>query len=628
MKLTKRYIRPFLQFRQLFLLAWRAQPLCLTLLLAIQLVQGVVPVATGYISKELFDTLTHVFQGTPFSLIAQGLVVLLVVQAVLSMMGQLTTPLQNYLQAELERHLSLSLRSTLYQKLNGLGGLAHFEDPRLQDTLRMTSSHVQFVPLQAVQLLNDGVQNSVTLVSFFALLLALSPWLALVLSIAVLPYLIVNLKLNQQQFSLLIQNTPQERRASYYGQVLSWLPFAKEVRLFHLGDYFLRRFSDTTRQINAAQRTFQLRELRWQGLLSLLSGAVAVGAFVVVVLQAFARHISVGDMALYVQAVESVQASLMILVFALKQMNQDLLFFQQYETVLSLQDCIARPSSPRAIPPLRDGITFRDVSFRYSEHHPWTLRHLNLFLPAGSTVALVGLNGAGKTTLVKLLTRLYDPSAGEILWDGIDIREFTPEAYRQHLGTIFQDFVRYELSAQENIGVGQTEQMENLAAIEEAAKKAGMHERIKALPHGYSSMLSRWMAEEGGNEDEDNGIDLSGGEWQKLALARMLLRDCPVLILDEPSASLDAQTEYELFTHFQALVRNHTSLLISHRFNTVRKADVIAVLEQGKISELGSHTELMELAGTYARLYKMQAESYQSDGDQRADASVGSTNMA
>ena len=622
MKLTKRYIRPFLQFRQLFLLAWRAQPLCLTLLLAIQVVQGVVPVATGYISKELFDALTHVFQGTPFSLVAQGLVILLVAQAALSMMGQLTAPLQSYLQAELERHLSLSLRGTLYQKLNSLGGLAHFEDPRLQDTLQMTSSHVQFAPLQAIQLLSNGMQNSITLVSFFVLLLALSPWLALVLSIAILPHLIVNLKLNQQQFSLFIQNTPQERRASYYGQVLSWLSFAKEVRLFHLGDYFLHRFSDTTRQINASQRTFQLRELRWQGLLSLLSGAVAVGAFVVVVLQAFARHISVGDMALYVQAVESVQASLMILVFALKQMNQDLLFFQQYETVLSLRDCIARPSSPRAIPPLRDGITFRDVSFRYSEHHPWTLRHLNLFLPAGSTLALVGLNGAGKTTLVKLLTRLYDPSAGEILWDGIDIREFTPEAYRQHLGTIFQDFVRYELSAQENIGVGQTEQMENLAAIEEAAKKAGMHERIKDLPHGYSSMLSRWMAEEGGNEDEDNGIDLSGGEWQKLALARMLLRDCPVLILDEPSASLDAQTEYELFTRFQALVRNHTSLLISHRFNTVRKADVIVVLEQGKISELGSHKELMELAGTYARLYKMQAESYQSEGDQRTDASV------
>jgi len=545
--------------------------------------------------------------------VAQGLFVLLVAQATLTLISQLTSPAQEYLQAELGRHLTLSLRGSLYQKLNSLGGLAHFEDPRLQNTLQITSSHVQFAPLQAIQFLSNGVQNSITLVSFFALLLALSPWLALVLSIAVLPHLIVNIKLNQQQFSLFMHTSPQERRASYYGQVLSWVSFAKEVRLFQLGDYFLRRFSDTTRQINTAQRAFQLRELRWQGLLSLLSSGVAIGAFVVVVLQAFARHISIGDMALYVQAVESVQNTLMMLVLALKHMNQDLLFFQQYEEVLSLSDCIARPCSPRPIPPLREGITFRNVSFRYSEHHPWIVRHLNLFLPAGSTLALVGLNGAGKTTLAKLLTRLYDPDEGELLWDGIDIREFEPEAYRRQLGIIFQDFVHYELSAQENIGLGQTEQIENLAAIEEAAKKAGVHERIKALPHGYQSLLSRWMAEVGEEGEDENGVDLSGGEWQKLALARMFLRDCPVLILDEPTASLDAQTEYELFHRFQALMRNHTSLLITHRFNTVRMADVIVVLEQGKVSELGSHAELMACEGTYARLYKMQAESYQQE---------------
>ncbi|HLJ33085.1 MAG TPA: ABC transporter ATP-binding protein, partial [Ktedonobacteraceae bacterium] len=261
-------------------------------------------------------------------------------------------------------------------------------------------------------------------------------------------------------------------------------------------------------------------------------------------------------------------------------------------------------AAPHLVPSLCIGIEFRDVSFRYSEQHSWTLRHVDLFLPAHQCLALVGLNGAGKTTLVKLLTRLYDPTEGQILWDGTDIREFDPTELRQHLGAIFQDFAHYDLSIHENIGLGNVSQMKNRFRIEEAARKAGIHERIERFPLGYESILSKMLA------SPDESVDFSGGEWQKLALARMFLRDTALLILDEPTASLDAHAEYELYQQFRQLLRGRTCLLITHRFNTTRIADHIAVLEHGQISESGTHAELIECQGTYAKLYAMQAETY------------------
>jgi ATP-binding cassette subfamily B protein len=594
----------------MLVLAWKAQPLCLAALLTLQLFEGLIPLALAFVSKYIFDILAHVLRGGSFPQVMQGLIFLLILQAAIVLVRQFTAPLREYLQAELGRHLTLAIRYSLYHKLNSLAGLAHFEDPGLHNSLQVVGSRVQFAPMQALQMFVTVVQSFISLASFFGILIALSPVLAVVLLVAVVPHFLVQLRLSRQQFRLFIDTSSQERRASYYGQVLSWVEYAKEIRLFGIGDYFLRRFIDATKLIYRAQHRFQLKELRLQGALALLSSVTGTAAFVMVVWQTFSGHISLGEMVFYIQAVESVQNTLLTLSFSLSRFNEDILYYRQYTQILALSDRIVHPPAPQPVPLLEHGITFRNVWFRYSEQHPWIVRDLNLFLPAGKCLALVGLNGAGKTTLVKLLTRLYDPTEGEILWDDLDIRQFDPVQYRRHLGAIFQDFARYDLSAQENIGLGEANQIENLSAIQAAARKAGVHERIEVLPQGYQSILSRWLADEADDETGDSGVDLSGGEWQKLALARMFLREAQVIILDEPTASLDAAAEYDLFEQFRSLMRGQTSLLITHRFSTVRMADHVAVLEQGQISEYGTHDQLLADDRTYARLYRMQAENY------------------
>jgi len=286
------------------------------------------------------------------------------------------------------------------------------------------------------------------------------------------------------------------------------------------------------------------------------------------------------------------------------------MYFSKYNDFMMLPQNIVIPSVSQPISDLKKGIELRNVSFRYDNNCPWVLRNVNLFISSDKSLALIGLNGAGKTTLVKLLTRMYDPTEGEILWDGIDIKKFDPNELRKRIGTIFQDFVQYDLTAYENIALGDIsclEQKDNNIiekAVHESAKKAGADELIRALPNGYKTLLSCWLSEDG------SSIDLSGGQWQKIALARLFMRDATLLILDEPTAALDTEAEYEIYHHFKELVAGKACLLISHRFSSVRMADKIAVLDNGCISEVGSHSELVAKGGKYAKLFNMQAEQY------------------
>ena len=588
----------------MFQLVWQAQPVAIISLVFLQVVQGLMPVLSAWLTKQLFDLLGQVITRTLSGNFMQLLVPILIALAIIEILVQLFSSINYFINSELSRKLTLNTEAMIYRQIAKLDGLAYFENPQFYDTIRLATQGVGNGPLQLLGIATGLLQNTITLVSFLSILIFISPLLAIVMGVASLPQLIVQLKLSRQQLGLALQNSPKERRAFYLGQLLSSIPFVKEIRLFNLSEYFLDQFLRTTRDVQSAQRKQQMREMRWQLGLGILSSLVSAGAFIAIVLEAFNSRISLGDVTFYMSALGNVQGALIGIIFAFSNLNESVLFFNYFIKLMALPPAIPVANPVRPIPALQSGIELRDVSFRYSEQHPWILQNVNLFIPKGKCVALVGLNGAGKTTLVKLLTRLYDPSGGQILWNGIDIREFDPKELRQQMGVIFQDFVHYDLTAQENIGLGQVAEINNKHRVRRAAQDVGIHKRLEELPQGYQTVLSRWLTE------DEQGVDLSGGEWQKIAIARMFMRDAEFLILDEPTASLDAQAENEIFQHFVNLTTGRTSFLISHRFSTVRMADLIAVLENGKITEFGTHHELFSTSGTYTRLYTMQVKQY------------------
>ncbi|MBZ0276344.1 MAG: ABC transporter ATP-binding protein/permease [Anaerolineae bacterium] len=589
---------------QMTRLAWQAHSKAVIGLTILQILQGLFPVVVAWITKELFDLLTTILQGSASVDFTQRFLPLIIGQAILTLIGQLMGPLQAYLDAELNRNLTLTTQATIYGHISSLEGLAYFEQPAFHDTIRLASQGVQRGPSQILNVFTRLSRSLIILIGFFGILVFLSPILALAVAFASLPQLYIQLKTGQQRFGLMYRTSPKERQAFYFGNILSSITYAKEIRLFELGRYFLNRFLQTTREVQDIQRMQQLREMRWQLGLGVLSSIVAIGTFTVIILQAFAKQISLGDVTLYISALGSVQNALTSIIFSIGSLSEDILFFSHFSNLLALPPVLSVTNSPRPVPPLRHQIELINVSFRYSEGHPWILKNVNLIIPCNACLALVGLNGAGKTTLVKLLARLYDPTEGKILWDGIDIREFDPKEFRKRLGTIFQDFVHFDLTAQENIGVGNVDEIDNFPFVHQIASEVGIHNLLESLPNGYNTVLSRWLVEDG------LGMDLSGGQWQKVAIARMFMRDADFLILDEPTAALDAKAELEIYRHFTSLVKGRTSLLISHRFSTIHIADFIAVLENGEITEYGKHNKLMKSGGTYAKLYQMQAEQY------------------
>jgi ATP-binding cassette, subfamily B, bacterial len=590
--------------QQIFTFVWVSHANFALSLISLQFAQGILPVLSAWVVKQIFDQLGRSV-GSENSQFLNLFLGLLLAQVCLNLASGGLMQATAYLNSELNRRLSLQTEEEAFRQILRLKGLASFEDPKYHELFQMATYGLQTGASQVVNTLISLVHSLVLLLSFLGVVFFLNPFILLVLILANLPRLIQHLRFGQQRVYLRCGLSPKERLGFYFSHLLTNIYFAKEIRLFNIGNYFLENFLNLKRDVQNEQRKQEVHEARANMGLSLLSSLVTTASFALVIYQAYLGQISIGDVMLYTAALGSIGGAIESIVRILASVNEQVLFFQHYAEFQNLKPDLVLANPTKSVPALSKSIELKNICFKYSEDAPYILKNINLSIPAKQSLALVGLNGSGKTTLVKLLTRLYDPSEGQILWDGIDIREFDVDEYRQHIGAIFQDFVQYDLSARENIGLGDVTAIKDLAKVQNAARKTGMHKFINALPEQYEAILSRWLAEEG------DGVDLSGGQWQKIAISRMFMREADFMILDEPTAALDAKAEYEIFSQFADLVANRTSLLISHRFSTVRMADNIAVLQDGEIIEYGSHHELMELDRHYKDLYSKQAMQYQ-----------------
>jgi ATP-binding cassette, subfamily B, bacterial len=429
--------------------------------------------------------------------------------------------------------------------------------------------------------------------------------------LATIPEMIAELGVARRRADMVAGLSHAERRQYFYANLLSSPAAAKEIRLFGLGSFFRDRMLGELRTVHRENERVDRRELRVYSLLGTLTAIVTGVGLWWAVSQAARGGLTVGDVSLLVAALLAVSSGLAMIISNTAMTYQAALTFRAYQEVVRHEPDLAGPAAPAPVRALRRGIELDHVWFRYGPDQPWVLRGVSLFIPPGEAVALVGHNGAGKSTVVKLLCRFYDPDRGRILWDGVDLRDFDVAELRYRISVVFQDYMTYELSAAENIAVGELGLTGDTEALMAAARRARIHDTVAALPKGYGTLLTRTFFDLADKENPETGVLLSGGQWQRLALARAFLRgDRDLIILDEPSSGLDAEAEHEIHLSLQEHRRGHATLLVSHRLNTVREADHIVVLVDGVVGEQGDHRTLMARGGTYARLFALQARGF------------------
>ncbi len=603
------------EFRKVFLafselprvirLVWDTSHSMTIAMALISIISGFLPAVSVWITRGVVDSVITAAFSPNHNLGPVWFYV--VAQLVVGLAQSLFSTVSNIVQQLLQERIGNRVQSMILRKANTLD-LSFFEDADFYDKLRNATDESVYKPMQMVSQLFDFVKTVVTLFSMLALLLSLAWWLAVIALLMPIPSFISSSRYGWRGYHKMRRQSPERRRMLYLIRLMTTDTYNKEIKLFNLGHFFVKQYDDVAEELYQQDKKIvvprYLAGFGWGGLSALANSAI----YIYVAFQAVARVISIGSLTMYTQAAMQVGSSFQGLLGDITGIYENNLYVDTLYEFLEYQPRIFSPIAPQSIErdPVMPGldIEFRNVSFTYPGKDPETqaaLRNVSFTIKSGEAIALVGRNGAGKTTIVKLLTRLYDPDEGLILIGGRDIREYDIEELRRVVGVIFQDYVTYYMSARENIGVGKIDEIENLEMVERAAGKSGANTVITKLPDGYSTMLGRWFKD---------GFQLSGGEWQKVALARAFMRDAPILILDEPTSSLDAQAEYEIFTKFRLLTEGKTAVFISHRFSTVRLADRIFVIEQGVIKESGSHAELIALDGRYAELFNLQAEAY------------------
>jgi len=479
--------------------------------------------------------------------------------------------------------------------------LKHFEQSEYQDRLERARRQAASRSTVISQLFGQG-QSVITAVALAAGLLLYAPLLILLLALSFIPAVWGEIHFNRLAYWISHNRSPERRQMDYLRQLGASADSAKEVKLFGLGPFLTGRFRQLSGQILAENKTLSIRRALQTGGLAVISTITYYAAYAYIVWRTLNGDFSVGDLFFLATSFSQLNGYLQQILIGFTQIAGQALYLDDLFSFFDIEPTILEPAEPQTFPaPLRQGIVFENVGFRYPGSERWAVRHLSFTAPAGETLALVGENGAGKTTIVKLMTRLYDPDEGRILIDGIDLKHFSTLELRQHIGVIFQDFLRYSFSAADNIAVGRIDASADRDRVVRSAEQSLADSVIRKLPQGYDQMLGRVFAK---------GHDLSGGEWQKIAIARAYMRNAEVIILDEPTAALDARAEAEVFQRFKNLAEGTTAVLISHRFSTVRMADRIIVIEDGSVSESGTHESLMANPGRYAELFELQAAGY------------------
>lgn len=599
--------------RRAFALVWRSSRPLTVALAAVTLLVAAVPPSIAWAGKRIVDAVVARSRDETITWVGVelGLVVL---QATLTRgLGLIRSVLGSRLGTDvnvaiLERATKLELR--------------HFEDPEFYDRLSRARREASSRPMSLVTEAFALVQNLLTLAGYAALLLQFSGWVVLALMLATVPATIAEMRYSKATFRLRNWRSPDSRRLIYLEYVLANDEHAKEVKLFGLGPMFLARYKELAERFHAEDSKLATRRSIVTTLLSLLATGAFYASYAAMAVLAAASKLTLGNMTMYVLAFRSGQSAFQSILSGIGSIYEHNLYMSNLfayldGTVAAEDEAKARlpePAPLATVPALIDGMTrpvdelgirLENVSFRYpgqAKDDKWVLRNVDLFIPRGQSVALVGQNGAGKTTLVKLVTRLYEPTEGRVLLDGRDLRAWDRSELLARFGVVFQDFNQYQLKVRENVGVGSVEHLEEVPRIERAVEQGGAQALVSGLATGIETPLGRWF---------QDGVELSGGQWQKVALARGFMREqADILVLDEPTAALDAEAEHAVFERFKELSKGKTTLIISHRFPTVRMADRILVLEGGGIAEDGTHDALVAANKTYAHLYAMQAAGY------------------